>query len=162
MFDNNDKTGILFHNNWGLYKHVRRFIVITMPVLKSFTGKLKMNFYNFASYGFTLPNNMTINTADSFTYDDLKNKKELENLEFFNSFFENIYFGVVKIKPTNKFIDSVNLNISINYEMYKDSYISKSWDLDLKKPFNSIIFSFNGGGFHERVWITSIIFEKTR
>ena len=46
--------------------------------------------------------------------------------------------------------------------MYKDSYISKSWDLDLKKPFNSIIFSFNGGGFHERVWITSIIFEKTR
>ena len=153
LFDNNDTTGVLFQgnpNNTELY-----FIVITMPVKKTFKGKLKMNFLYAWPYGLILPIDMTINTADSITNDYFKYRDWQQNLEFIKSFNKvDLNYGS-EPKSTNKYLESVSLEI-------KDNSIPKFWDLDLKKPFNSIIFKFNGRGNPARAWITSISFEKSR
>jgi len=145
MFDNNDTTGVLFESHPSYMD--TRFIVITMPVFKTFKGKLKMNFFYPWSFGLWLPDKMTINTSNSFTNDDLQFGYQ-NNLNFFNS-----------MSPQNKFLESVSLEIKENIPTHIPT---QSWDLDLKKPFNSIIFKFNGRGNPARAWITSIIFEKSR
>ncbi len=141
MFDNNDTTGVLFESYPNSMD--TRFIVITMPVFKTFKGKLKMNFFYPWFFGLWLPDNLTINTSNSFTNNDLQYGYQ-HYLNFFNS-----------LGYQNKFVESVSLEI-------KEYIPTYSWDLDLKKPFNSIIFKFNGRGNPARAWITSIIFEKSR
>jgi len=128
-----------------------------MPVLKTFKGKLKMNFSYPWMYGpRPPPNNMTINTSNIITNDNFKYSNWEQNLAFIQSFNKIDFNYGSEPKSTNKYLESVNL-LDI-----KEDDTSKSWDLNLEKPFNSIIFKFTSIGSQARVWITGISFEKSR
>ena len=152
IFDNNDTTGVDFEKNQP--SDLPHIIVITMPVFKTFKGKLKMNLGTPWSFAGCLPSIMTINTANSFTNNDLQNRNYAQNLSFFRNFRKIEAYGS---KPTNEYLESVVLNITGN-----TYFVIQSWDIEFTKPFNSIIFEIVSG-FHPRVvWITSISFEKSR
>ena len=100
---------------------------------------------------------MTINTANSLTNDDFINRNWQQQFAFIQSFTkEDSNYGS---EPKKKYLESVNLP---DISSVDDISISKSWDINLEKPFNSVIFKFIGKGSPSRVWITGISFEKSR
>ena len=166
LFDNNDTTGIIFEKinygnrpTWEALEPFDFYIIITMPVKKTFKGKLKMNLSYPRIYGPLPPQNMTINTADILTINTLSYN---DSATFFiNNYYKDLTRGYNYSSNSEskiKYLDSVSLEIN------KDNSIQKSWDLNLVKPFNCIIFKFNAlriNGF-DRVCIASINFEKSR
>ena len=104
------------------------FIIITMPVLKTFKGKIKIDFkIPFVhTNSLFIPKIIKINTSNSLTVTELK--KNINNNNFFN------------FASKMKYLESISLNIERTLENYNNMETSYIIEVDFTKQFNSIIF----------------------
>jgi len=165
LLDNNDKTGVvtvadycrqqcidipgvIVCNNNGPYfdkysgTDKPPLIIITMPVLKTFRGKLKLTFNSPPHITGVIPN-IRINTADNFTSDLFRSTdQEISRMLRYR---------------TKPWLETFNLQIDS-----LDSSKSASWNLNFTKPFRCIIFEITSCKQQGHIWMTSINFEKSR
>ena len=158
LLDNNETTGIytMDHCNQKCiaipyiiectprpYDAKSPLIIITMPVMKTFKGKLKMSFNSPPHIKGVLPN-MIINTTNNITNDTFR-------------YSDDDILSILRYR-SKPWLESVELEINS-----LDSYKSAYWDLNFTKPFRCIIFeiiSCKTWGYS--IWITGISFEKSR
>jgi len=151
LLDNNRTTSVQFDTDW---RFEYNYIVITMPIFKTFNGKINIEFntpWNTDQapyYG-----EMLVFTANSFTNDNIKNDQR----DWYGNYkysYDN-FFRKINKNNGNSFLEYAYLdNITIPGQNGK-----RSWDLYFRIPFNSIIIATKS---QYRYWISDIRFEKSR
>jgi len=165
LFDNNISTGVFFSSgwneadrwtpvwennslNWSKYRPgVPHIIVITMPVFKTFKGRIKINTYNQYT-GWGTPTKISVNTAQSLNMSSLNNN---------NTWLDEYTGRYVKGRSYAKeYVESSILDIN------RDFKGEQSFNLDFKIKFNTIIIEILERNYSENCFIADIGFEKSR
>ncbi len=133
-------------------------IIITMPILKTFTGKLKItcNVPTLYANSNTIIPNFRIKTYDNIfndTFRNLDNMLKTSPLDYrvideYSWHLRSLYIP----------LETVNLKNINNLDSTRSAY----WDLNFTKPFRCIIFELINCSQQGGLWITSINFEKSR
>ena len=149
LLDNNRTTSVQFDTDW---RFEYNYIVITMPIFKTFNGKINIEFNT--PYNTNQPplyGEMLIFTANSFTNDNIKNNPR--------DWYGNYKYDYVNFfRKFNKNNGDFYLEYAYLDNLQGDNP-KRSWDLYFRIPFNSIIIATRSS---LRYWISDIRFEKSR